>query len=149
MGYIGVIAHLLTIDPNFQRDIQVPMIRIPDSGWGVSKHRQYFRSGSTRRYVWYDQISRHFFLILTHELLIGNPHWNLYQISKAVYISSKIVEFSTCHLSFTKEGSSLQFIKAWKWPLVNHTPKSLPILTRWGKPPKVVRIFNNSLRVGT
>ena len=22
MGYIGVIAHLLTIDPNFQRDIQ-------------------------------------------------------------------------------------------------------------------------------
>ena len=23
MGYIGVITHLLTIDPNFQRDIQV------------------------------------------------------------------------------------------------------------------------------
>ena len=22
MGYIGVITHLLTIDPNFQRDIQ-------------------------------------------------------------------------------------------------------------------------------
>ena len=24
MGYIGVIIYLLTIDPNFQRDIQVP-----------------------------------------------------------------------------------------------------------------------------
>ena len=23
MGYIGLITHLLTIDPNFQRDIQV------------------------------------------------------------------------------------------------------------------------------
>ena len=23
MGYIGIIPHLLTIDPNFQRDIQV------------------------------------------------------------------------------------------------------------------------------
>ena len=25
MGYIGVITHLLTIDPNFQQDIQVGM----------------------------------------------------------------------------------------------------------------------------
>ena len=32
MGYIGVITHLLTIDPNFQRDIQViPFILRPQA----------------------------------------------------------------------------------------------------------------------
>ena len=28
MGYIGVITHLLTIHPNFQRDIQAMMVGI-------------------------------------------------------------------------------------------------------------------------
>ena len=33
MGYIVVITHLLTIDPNFQRDIQVAKRTKPEQVW--------------------------------------------------------------------------------------------------------------------
>ena len=42
MGYIGVTTHLLTIDPNFQRDIQVPpekWANVPNIGGHFDKER--------------------------------------------------------------------------------------------------------------
>ena len=36
MGYIGVITHLLTIDPNFQRDIQGQVFEVDHFGmWKI------------------------------------------------------------------------------------------------------------------
>ena len=45
MGYTGVITHLLTIDPNFQRDIQAP----PGVNFTVSSSRSLPRSPASPR----------------------------------------------------------------------------------------------------